>query len=125
MNKKILTLSALILGSAVLLGSAKSAFAYKFDPTVQGPNYSPERHESITQALNNNDYNAWKAQMQGKGRVTQVINQGNFAKFAEMHKLSLEGKTQEANQIRTELGLGLRDGSGFGQGNGYGRGTNR
>ena len=32
-----------------------------------------------------------------------------------------QGKTDEANKIRTELGLGLRNGSGNGQGMGYGR----
>ena len=63
--------------------------------------------------------------MQGRGRVSQVVNEGNFARFAEMHKLMLEGKTNEANAIRTELGLGLRNGSGQGQGMGYGRNANK
>ena len=127
MNKKILTIGAAVLGTGMLLAGATKAFAYRGDPGVTGPNYSPERHEAMTQAFENNDYNAWKAQMQGKGRVTQVVNEGNFARFTEMHKLNLEGKTEEANQIKTELGLGLRDGSGSGtgQGNGYGRNASR
>jgi hypothetical protein len=56
-----------------------------------------------------------------------VVNEGNFSRFTEMHKLMLEGKTDEANKIRTELGLGLRDGSGQSQGqkSGYGRNANR
>src|SRR4030043_2206690 len=116
MNKTILTLSAIALGAGVLFGTTSSAVAYRGDPNVQGPNYSPERHEAMTKALENRDYNAWKELMQGKGRVTQVINEGNFARFSEMHKLMLEGKTEEANSIRTELGLGLKNGSGQGQG---------
>lgn len=59
--------------------------------------------------------------MQGRGRVSEVINEGNFARFAEMHQLRLEGRNEEADQIRTELGLGLRNGSGNDQGKGYGR----
>lgn len=125
MNKKILGIGAAILGAGMLLVTASSAFAYRGDPSVQGPNYTPERHEAMTKAFENNDYNAWKAQMQGKGRVTQVVNEGNFARFAEMHRLNLAGDTEGATKIRTELGLGLRDGSGYGQGSGYGRNANR
>src|SRR4030042_5671611 len=127
MNKTILTLSAIALGAGVLFATTSSALAYRGDPNVQGPNYSPERHEAMTKAFENRDYNAWKELMLGKGRVTQVVNEGNFARFAEMHKLMLEGKTEEANKIRTELGLGLRDGSGKAQGqrSGYGRNANR
>ena len=45
--------------------------------------------------------------MQGRGRVTQVVNQGNFAKFAQAHELAEAGKQEEAAAIRAELGLGL------------------
>lgn len=127
MNKKILTLSALTIGAGVLLTSVSGVLAYRGDTSVAGPNCTPERHEVMTQAFENNDYNAWKEQMQGRGRVTQVVNEGNFARFAEMHKFQLEGRTDEANAIRTELGLGQQNGSGQGQGQkmGYGRNSNR
>lgn len=127
MNKTILTLSVITLGAAALFVSTSNAFAYRGDPNVQGPNYSIERHEAMTKAFENKDYNAWKELMQSKGRINQVINEGNFTRFADMHQLMLDGKTEEANKIRTELGLGLRDGSGHGQGqrSGYGRNTNR
>jgi len=122
MNKKsiLIGISVLVLGGLTL---AIPAQAYKGDPNVKGPNYSAERHEAMTKAFTNNDYNAWKNLMQGKGRVTQVINKNNFAKFAQAHKLALEGKTAEANKIRNELGLGLHNGSGQGQGKGCGRST--
>lgn len=125
MNKTILTLSAIVLGAGALFIAVPKVLAYRGDPNVQGPNYTVERHEAMTQAFINNDYNAWKEQMQGRGRVGQVINEGNFARFSEMHKLMLEGKTEEANSIRTELGLGLQNGSGRDQGMGYGRNANR
>jgi len=115
MNKTLLTISAGILTTGVLLTSASSVLAYRGDPNTQGPNYSPQRHEAMTKAFENNDYNAWKNLMQGKGKVTQVINEANFNSFAQMHKLRLDGKNDQANKIRTELGLGLHNGTGFGK----------
>lgn len=109
--------------SLVLVGSMlapKSAYAYQGDPNVKGPNYTPERHAAMTKTFESKDYAAWKNLMQGRGRVTQVITQSNFAKFAQMHALMLQGKTAEAAKIRAELGLGLRNGSGQGQGMGQG-----
>lgn len=123
-TKLLSSLSAMAI-LAVTIATTTSAFAYRGDPSVQGPNYSPERHESMTKAFEKNDYEAWKALMTGRGRVTQVINSDNFARFAEAHQLSQEGKLEEAKAIRAELGLGLRDGKGSGQGlgtNGRGKG---
>lgn len=120
MKKAILLTVPALLISGLALYTTK-ADAYKGDPNVKGPNYTEERHEAMTQAFANNNYNAWNELMAGRGRVTQVINEQNFAKFAQMHQLMLDGKTAEANQIRTELGLGLQNGSGRGQGMGYGR----
>jgi len=126
MNKKIILLgaTALILGGAVL--APRSVEAYRGDPGVRGPDCSPERHEAMVQAFETNDYNAWKEQMQGKGRVAQVVTEENFGRFAEAHRLASEGKVDEARAIRQELGLGLRNGSGRGQkGQGMGQKGNR
>lgn len=125
MKNTVLTLSAtaLVLGGLVTFPSAVSA--YRGDPGVEGPNCTEERHQDMEQAFENNDYNAWADLMQGKGRVTQVVNEGNFARFAEAHNLAEEGKLDEAKQIRTELGLGLGNGSGNGAGQGNGRGYGR
>jgi len=124
-NKKIIILgtAGLVLGGFLL--SSEKALAYRGDPSVRGPNYSEERHDAMTQAFESNDYTAWKELMQGNGRVSQVINEQNFARFAEAHKLALEGRIDEAQTIREELGLGLQNGSGQGMGRGYGRNMNR
>jgi len=121
MNKTLifLGLAAFVIGSAVI--TPKAVQAYRGDPAVKSPNYTQERHEAMEKAFENKDYSAWKSLMIGRGRVTQVINAQNFARFAEAHKLALQGKTDEANKIRTELGLGLHNDSGMGQGLGYGR----
>jgi hypothetical protein len=113
MSKKILFpvgVIALITASGV----AYAAYAYQGDPGQKGPQFSAERHESMQKAFESNDYNAWKELMNGRGRMTQVINEGNFARFAEMHRLMLEGKYDEANQIREELGLRPKNSNGSG-----------
>lgn len=126
MKKTTLGLGALVLGLGIISASAGTALAYRGDPAVKGPNYLVERHEAMTKAFENKDYTAWKNLMVGKGRATQVVNQDNFAKFAEAHQLALQGKTAEAQKIRQELGLGLRNGSGKTAGGmGMGRGLNR
>ncbi|MFA5792060.1 MAG: hypothetical protein WC884_03420 [Candidatus Paceibacterota bacterium] len=126
MKKTTLGLGAMALVLGVTVFSAGTALAYKGDPTVKGPNYSVERHTAMTKAFENKDYDAWKNLMQGKGRVTQVVNKDNFAKFAEAHQLALQGKTAEAQKIRQELGLGLHNGSGkISGGMGMHRGMNR
>jgi hypothetical protein len=122
MNKKTILIGATALVLGGLTMSPGLIQAYQGDPSVQGPDCTSERHEVMTQAFENNDYNAWKEQMQGKGRVTQLINESNFAQFAQAHKLAEEGNLEGAKQIRQELGLGLKNGSGQGQQKGSGMG---
>jgi len=121
MNKTsiILSLSAIVLAGVVIV--PKAVLAYRGDPSVKGPNYTEERHEAMEKTFETNDYNAWKTLMAGRGRVTQVINKDNFAKFAQIHELTEQGKTSEAQKIREELGLGLENSSGQGMGMGRGR----
>ncbi|OGG34931.1 hypothetical protein A2363_01780 [Candidatus Gottesmanbacteria bacterium RIFOXYB1_FULL_47_11] len=121
MNKTsiLLGLTALVIAGAVI--APQAVLAYRGDPAVKGPNYTEERHTAMEKAFENKDYAAWQNLMQGRGRVTQVVNKDNFAKFAQAHELAEQGKTDEANKIKAELGLGLRNGTGMGQGMGYGR----
>jgi len=113
MNKSVIlgaSAFALILGGFLLINGVS---AYRGDINVKGPNYSADRHEKMLAAFKNNDYQAWKASMgENGGRAAQVINQDNFAKFAQSHQLMLEGKYEEAQKIRQELGLGQGMGRG-------------
>ena len=120
MNKKLVLATVATVGGLAVTAGTVSAF--QGDPSVQGPYYSQERHTAMEQAFENNDYNAWKELMAGKGRVTQVVTEENFARFAQAHELAEEGKLDEAQQIRRELGLGLRNGGGNSQGRGQGQG---
>ncbi len=121
MNKTsiLLGLTALVIGGAAI--APQAVLAYRGDPAVKGPNYTEERHTAMEKAFENRDYNAWKTLMTGRGRATQVVNAQNFSKFAQAHELAEQGKTDEANKIRAELGLGLQNGTGKGQGMGGGR----
>ncbi|MHB8870881.1 MAG: hypothetical protein ACYC5G_00250 [Candidatus Doudnabacteria bacterium] len=132
MKKTTLGLGALVLALATTGLVASSALAYQGDSSVKGPNYSPERHAAMETAFENNDYNAWKNLMAGKGNASQIITQDNFAKFAQAHKLAEQGNVSEAQKILKDLGLGLHNGTGYGKNNnqhnfkmGVGRNFNR
>lgn len=116
MNKKLLVVGAMIMAVGIIGVTASTALAYRGDATVTGPNYTAERHTAMQTALDTKNYAAWKNLMQGRGRVTQVVTQDNFAKFVEAHELAEAGKTAEAAAIRQELGLGQGTGAGRGMG---------
>jgi hypothetical protein len=126
MKNKYIALGAIIaLGIAGAIAISQGALAYRGNSDQTGPNYSPERHAEMQKAFENKDYNTWKELMNGRGRVTQVVNEQNFPRFAEMHKLMLEKKYDEANQIRKELGLRQGNGQGRGSGKGMKQGGGR
>ena len=116
MKKILLGLGTLALVFGIMGTFTNTAKAYKGDFTVQDPNYSAERHESMEKAFETKDFTAWSNLMQNRGRASQVINKDNFAKFAEAHILQKQGKIIEAREILQELGLKLKDGSGRGMG---------
>ncbi len=120
MNKNVV---AGVIGLAVLSGAVfvSGVFASQERVGQFGPNYTPERHAQMQAAFASNDYNAWKNIMGNRG-ATRVVTQENFAKFTEMHNLMIAGKTEEANKIRQELGLGGGQGRGMMGGQ---RGQNR
>lgn len=111
MKKAVLTIAGLALVSGLFFTTAKSTLAYRGDPNVLGPNCTAEKRQAVQNAIKNRDYNAWKNLMGDRG-ITRKITAQNFNRFAEMVKLRLEGKIDEANKIRAELGLGLRNGTG-------------
>ncbi len=54
------------------------------------------------------------------GVLNKIDTQAEFELFVEARELALDGKTDEANAIRAELGLGQGSRNGGGQGNGMG-----
>lgn len=134
-NKKQLMTGIVVLGATIVLGQYLIANAAT-NPTNQIGNreeqqkivnkgelnkeqqraeHTEEEHEAIEKAIEENDYNAWKELVGEKG-IANKITEENFAKFAEAHRLMEEGKTEEANAIRAELGLGTGRGDKDGHG---------
>jgi len=118
---------SLIAGLSVvtLLASTTSTFAYQGDPSVQGPNYSPERHTALQAAFDAgaNGFQNWLKLMENKAyRLKEVITNGEiFGEFAATHNNGVEAVT--AFRAKYNLGTagqgqgrGLRDGSGAGYG---------
>ncbi len=118
-KKTILT--GLAVAIVLSAGVISSVSAYRGDYNQKGPNYSPERHVLMQKAFETNDYNLWKSQMGDRG-ATRFINENNFAKFSEAHRLASEGKYAEAGEIRKEMKLGNGQNGNCGYKNGEGRG---
>ena len=109
--------------------SAGAVSAYRGDYSVEGPNCSPERHEEMQQAFENQDYDSWYNLMTQDGRhprVVDVVTEDNFDVFVQAHDAGKAGDLETAAQLRAELGLnngmGPKDGTGFRQGNSEGQG---
>ncbi len=83
MNKLIL---ASLTGIAVL-AIATPALAYRGNPDIQGPNYSPERHEAMEVVFEKGDYQGWLKLMEGKAwRLKEIVNsEAKFIEFAKAH----------------------------------------
>jgi len=111
--------------AVVVMGvfAVSSAMAYQGDYSKQGPEYSPERHTAMTEAMDNNNYEAWSELMADRGRITQVVNAENFAQFAEARRLAHSGDLEGADAIRQELGIRTSNGEKVGAG--YGKRQNR
>lgn len=111
MNKLIIAgISSIAL--VLILGVV---FAYQGNFSTQGPNYSEDRHEAMEQAMNNKDYATWFELMTNEGRtprVTQLVTEENFETFVQIHNAKIANDLETAQKLRTELGLGAKNGSG-------------
>ena len=113
--------------AVVMMGAfaVSSAMAYQGDYSKQGPAYSPERHTAMAEAMDSNNYEAWSELMSDRGRIKQVVNEENFARFVEAHKLGQAGDIAGADAIRQELKIRTSNGEKVGAKYGEGQGKNR
>lgn len=51
------------------------------------------------------NYSAWKTSMGGRGN-SSVVTEKNFDQYTQMHQLMADGKYDEAQKVRTTLGMG-------------------
>lgn len=77
---------------------------------MKKPMYSKEERQKIMDALDNNDYQAWREAMAEDSKALEVINEDNFPRLVEAHNLMKEGKSkmEEARKIKEELGLAAK-----------------
>lgn len=82
-------------------------------------------HQKIDAAVAARDYDAWKAEhdafSQGKGG--SKVTRENFETYAKMREAQTAGRTDEAQALRTQLGMGQGQGAGQGQGMHAGQGN--
>ena len=116
-NQIVLGVAALALG-LVAVKSLTPVLAYRGDASVKGPNYTEARHTANVTAFEKGDYQAWVANMQGRG-ATRFINESNFKEFAAAQLASQKGDSTLLNAFRAKYGMGQ------GQGKGMGRHNNR
>uniref|UniRef100_A0A7C4M0L2 Uncharacterized protein n=1 Tax=candidate division CPR3 bacterium TaxID=2268181 RepID=A0A7C4M0L2_UNCC3 len=116
MKKNILVaVSSFVLGAALFIGLSGTLAANTNSNGVglgncQGPKMNQENREALDTAFQNNDYNTWKS-IVGDNAITEKINESNFARFAEAHRIMNQAREQ-AQAIFDELGVK----KGFGQG---------
>ncbi len=124
-NKQILGIGSVLGVVALLTMGVGSALAYQGDMTKVGPNHTEQREAAIDKALEANSIDEWKKLMTQDGRTPRVVEvidtQQELDKFKEMRELKQAGKYEEAQKIREELGLGMRNGEGRGMGRGLHR----
>ncbi len=114
-NKVLVGSLAIVMMGAFAISSV---MAHQGDYSKKGPAYSPERHSAIEEAMNNNNYQAWSKLMADRGRITQIINEDNFARFAEARELAHNGDLEGADAIRKDLGIRTHNGEKVGAGYG-------
>lgn len=77
-------------------------------------------HAKIDAAVSARDYDAWKAEhdafSQGKGGAK--VTRENFETYAKMREAQAAGRTEEAQALRTQLGMGQGQGMHAGKGAG-------
>lgn len=116
-TKKIITISliavAIFTSGAILINAALAAPGLGkgikngiLANTSKNINHNSgwQDMQAMRQAITDNNYSAWAKIMTGKP-MADKINQNNFPQFVQMHQLITQGKFDEANKIRTELGI--------------------
>lgn len=115
MNKKTLLVAVLAMGVLGTVGISQVS-AYRGDYTEVGPNHTQEREDAMVKVMAEKDYEGWKELMTGDGRkpgvLRKVDSKEEFNQFAQAYELGKDGKVEEANAIRSELGLGNSNGGG-------------
>lgn len=121
------TLNTAMVVALILLFSPTMSLGWQGNPNIRGPYCSQERQQAVHKAIEEGDYSSWRALMErgpGRKRVLAVVNETNFPQFALAYRLAKDGRFDEADKIRSQLGLPPAY-RGKALPYGYGRGRNR
>lgn len=73
------------------------------------------RHQAIKDAIENNDYTAWQAAIEGTPMAEQNLSATDFARLVEARTLAQSGDREAAKEIMQDLGIKPpKRGHGFG-----------
>jgi hypothetical protein len=98
-------LAGALLGAGFAMAASASADTGMGWRADRG-NCNAEQHEAVEEAIEKNDYEAWKELMGDRGRITQIVTKDNFDTFVAMHEAMEDGDYKKAAEYRKELGLG-------------------
>lgn len=68
-----------------------------------GKHWNSEKHEAVKQAIEDNDYEAWKEAMGGMPGANEITEE-TFSLIVEAHMLKENGQYEEAQEIWEEIG---------------------
>lgn len=103
-----------IAATALTFAAVKSftpVLAYQGNPSVKGPYYTEEKHQTNLTAFEKNDYQTWAKNMNGRG-ATRFVNKDNFAEFAKAQLAAQKGDSTLLNAFRAKYGMGQHQGIG-------------
>src|SRR3989338_5670258 len=81
--------------------------------SMTGKNFKQNMHEQMYKILDTTDFQTWKEAISNTkmgAQILEKINEKNFSRFVEMHKLLQAGDKTKAEAIRVEFGLPARVG---------------
>ncbi len=101
-NKKIITVGAILTAVIAVIGISVSTYASE-GGLFGHRGFMNNDREAINEALDANDYEAWKELVGDK--VEKNITSENFTRFVEAHELMQSGDKEGALEIFEELGV--------------------
>jgi hypothetical protein len=106
-NMKTTIAFATALGAVLVLSLASLAVtAFGNGPSA---NYDPQVHEALVEAMEDADFEAWRAIREENGlpmhgKMMRTVNAENFDRFLALREANRAGDVELAKQIREELG---------------------
>ncbi len=103
-HRRVWLFSALIFFLLALAAAGPLVFKAFADASSAHEQVIQARNAAISEAILNNDYNAWDSLVQDQ-TLKQQINSSNFEAFAEAYRLLEKGMITEAELLKRQVGI--------------------